>query len=93
MKKLIVLFILFIASYAFSSTLWLDGVVQNGIDQTSVEITGGTIDGVVIGDTTPAAINGTTGTFTESVSAGNAIYDNIYSIGQAGRAEKAKLGL
>ena len=44
----------------------------------------GTIDGTVIGGTTPAAINGTTGNFSGSVIVGGTLQDSLYSIGSPG---------
>lgn len=41
----------------------------DGTTAVSLDINGGTIDGAVIGGTTPAAISGTTGTFSGTVSA------------------------
>ena len=42
----------------------------DGTTAVSLDINGGTIDGAVIGGTTPAAISGTTGTFSGSLTAG-----------------------
>jgi len=46
----------------------------DGTTAVSLDINGGTIDGAVIGGTTPAAITGTTGTFSGTLNtSGNAI--------------------
>ena len=44
-------------------------IKSGGPDQSNIAITGGTIDGTVIGGVTPKAISGTTGTFSGSISA------------------------
>jgi hypothetical protein len=52
--------------------------IQSGDSVASLDINGGTIDGTVIGGSTPAAISGTTGTFsgnfTVSAGSGNGIF-------------------
>ena len=48
----------------------LSFVAQTGYDESSVAITGGTIDGTVIGGTTPAAGSFTTGSFTGTLASG-----------------------
>ena len=67
MKKILLLMLLFIApSLAFGEgkTIMLQ---YGGPDWSDITITGGTIDGAVIGGTTPAAIAGTTITATGTI--------------------------
>tara|TARA_R110000796_G_scaffold62393_1_gene143901 strand:+ start:244 stop:2682 length:2439 start_codon:yes stop_codon:yes gene_type:complete len=48
-------------------------IVELGINPTTIDINAGTIDGTTIGATTPAAISGTTGTFTGEITANGGI--------------------
>ena len=49
------------------------GSVSDSITLTTPDINGGTIDATVIGGTTPAAISGTTGTFSSEITANGGI--------------------
>jgi hypothetical protein len=65
-----------IASPTFTGTATFDGLTATGtVDfsggNVTTNIDGGTIDGVIIGGSTPAAISGTTGTFSGVVTGSN----------------------
>jgi hypothetical protein len=55
-------------------------------DADNVNIDGGTIDNVTIGGTTPGPISGTTGDFTESVSAASAVIGGKEISSQSGES-------
>ena len=50
-----------------------NNVTAKSVTADTVDINGGTIDGTVIGGTTPAAVSGTTGTFSSTLSAANSL--------------------
>jgi len=54
--------------------------IQSGDTVASLDINGGTIDGTVIGGSTPAAISGTSGAFSGGVSSGGLVVNGAASV-------------